>query len=53
LTSTWIPIRDHQQAVNALIAGEVDYLESPPHDLHPLMKAESKVTNTNWNPAGN
>ena len=49
----WIPIRDHQQAVNALIAGEVDYLESPPHDLHPLMKAESKVTNTNWNPAGN
>ena len=49
----WIPIRDHQQAVNALIAGEVDYLESPPHDLHPLMKAESKVANTNWNPAGN
>jgi peptide/nickel transport system substrate-binding protein len=49
----WVPIRDHQQAVNALIAGEVDYLESPPHDLHPLMKAESKITNTNWNPAGN
>ncbi len=49
----WIPIRDHQQAVNALIAGEVDYLESPPHDLHPLMKAESNITNTNWNPAGN
>jgi peptide/nickel transport system substrate-binding protein len=49
----WIPIRDHQQAVNALIAGEVDYLESPPHDLHPLMKAESNLTNTNWNPAGN
>jgi peptide/nickel transport system substrate-binding protein len=49
----WIPIRDHQQAVNALIAGEVDYLESPPHDLHPLMKKDPNVTFTNWNPAGN
>ena len=49
----WVPIRDHQQAVNALIAGEVDYLESPPHDLHALMKKDSNVTSTNWNPAGN
>jgi peptide/nickel transport system substrate-binding protein len=49
----WIPIRDHQQAVNALIAGEVDFLESPPHDLHPLMKKDPNVTSTNWNPAGN
>ncbi|MGI9525187.1 MAG: ABC transporter substrate-binding protein [Hyphomicrobiaceae bacterium] len=47
------PIRDHQQAVNALLAGEVDYIESPPHDLHPLMKSDTKVTFTNWNPAGN
>lgn len=49
----WIPIRDHQQAVNALIAGEVDYIESPPHDLHPLMKTDKNVVFTNWNPAGN
>ncbi|MBU2531955.1 MAG: ABC transporter substrate-binding protein, partial [Alphaproteobacteria bacterium] len=49
----WVPIRDHQQAVNALIAGEIDYIESPPHDLHPLMKSDSNITFTNWNPAGN
>ena len=49
----WTPIRDHQQAVNALITGEVDYIESPPHDLHPLMKQDKNVTFTNWNPAGN
>ncbi|MEZ5850375.1 MAG: ABC transporter substrate-binding protein [Hyphomicrobiaceae bacterium] len=49
----WLPIRDHQQAVNALIAGEIDYIESPPHDLHGLMKADKNLTFTNWNPAGN
>lgn len=49
----WLPIRDHQQAVNALIAGEVDYIEAPPHDLHALMKKEASLTATDWNPAGN
>ncbi len=49
----WLPIRDHQQAVNALIAGEIDYIEAPPHDLHDLMKKEKSLTFTNWNPAGN
>jgi peptide/nickel transport system substrate-binding protein len=52
-TVEYLPIRDHQQAVNALIAGEIDYIESPPHDLHPLMKKDANVTSTNWNPAGN
>ena len=49
----WVPIRDHQQAVNALLAGEIDYIESPPHDLHPLMKNDPNIKFTNWNPAGN
>lgn len=49
----FIPIRDHQQAVNALIAGEVDYIEAPPHDLYPLLKKDPNITATNWNPAGN
>ncbi len=52
-TVEWLPIRDHQQAVNALIAGEVDYIENPPHDLYPLMKKDPNVGFTNWNPAGN
>src|SRR5205807_4526142 len=37
----WIP--DHQTAMNALIAGEVDYLEAPPHDLLPIAKADPNV----------
>lgn len=47
------PIRDHQQAVNALLAGEIDYIEAPPHDLHELLKADPNITATDWNPAGN
>src|SRR6266446_1642373 len=31
----WKHIPDHQTAINALLAGEVDMLESPPHDLYP------------------
>ncbi len=49
----WLPMPDHQQAVNALLSGEVDYIEAPPHDLHPLIKADSKVYMVDWNPLGN
>ncbi len=49
----WRPIRDHQQAVNALIAGEIDYIEAPPHDLDPLIKADKNLYQFNWNPLGN
>jgi peptide/nickel transport system substrate-binding protein len=34
----WVTMPDHQTAVNALIAGEIDYMESPPHDLYPLLE---------------
>jgi peptide/nickel transport system substrate-binding protein len=49
----WRPIRDHQQSVNALIAGEIDYIESPPHDLYPLIKKDGNLKTLNWNPLGN
>jgi peptide/nickel transport system substrate-binding protein len=49
----WVSIKDHQTAVNALIEGEVDYLESPPNDLLPLMEAEESVTTEILNPLGN
>lgn len=49
----WRAISDHQQAVNALLAGEIDYIEAPPHDLHPLVKADKNVTMLNLNPLGN
>src|ERR671923_135555 len=37
----WKSIPDHQTTVNALLAGEIDMIESPPHDLYPVLKADS------------
>ncbi len=39
----WRAISDQQQAVNALLAGEIDMIESPAHDLLPLLKKDANV----------
>ncbi len=39
----WRAISDQQQAVNALLAGEIDIIESPSHDLLPLLRADTNV----------
>src|SRR5262245_35233216 len=49
----WKAIPDHQTAINALLAGEVDMLESPPHDLYPVLKQDSNVRLFSGNPLGN
>jgi len=49
----WRPIPDHQTAMNALLAGEVDYLEDPPHDLLPVLKKDPDIRLVNLNPLGN
>src|SRR5262245_11904644 len=49
----WLAIPDHQTAVNALLAGEVDYIEAPPHDLLPVIKKDAKAELVDWNPLGN
>jgi len=50
----WISMPDHQTAVNALIAGEIDFMESPPHDLLPLLRPEKDtIALINRNPLGN
>lgn len=49
----WVSIKDHQTAVNALIEGEIDYIESPPTDLLPLMEGADGVTAKILNPLGN
>jgi peptide/nickel transport system substrate-binding protein len=49
----WIAISDQQQAVNALLAGEIDYIEAPSHDLIPLLKGDKNITLVEWNPLGN
>jgi peptide/nickel transport system substrate-binding protein len=49
----WRAIADHQTAVNALVANEIDYIESPPHDLLPVLKKDAGVRLVNLNPLGN
>jgi len=49
----WRAISDHQQAVNALLAGEIDFMETPPHDLLPLGLADPKIKTVEWNTLGN
>jgi peptide/nickel transport system substrate-binding protein len=49
----WLAISDQQQAINALLAGEIDFIEAPSHDLLPLLKSDSNIALVNWNPLGN
>jgi len=48
----WRAITDPQQAVNALLAGEIDLIEAPPHDLLPLMAADRNIKTFTWNTLG-
>jgi peptide/nickel transport system substrate-binding protein len=49
----WLAIPDHQTAVNALLAGEIDFIEAPPHDLLPVLKEDKSIQLFDWNPLGN
>ena len=48
----WIWIADAQTQVNALLNGEVDVIEQPPHDLLPLLAADKNIELFIWNPPG-
>jgi peptide/nickel transport system substrate-binding protein len=39
----WIWVGDSQTAVNALINGEIDFIEAPPHDLLPLVANDPNI----------
>ena len=49
----WLVVGDHQTAANALLTGEIDMIESPPHDLLPLLAKDKNVKLFNGNPTGN
>jgi peptide/nickel transport system substrate-binding protein len=49
----WRVVADQQTAVNALLAGEVDYIEQPAHDLLPVLKKDPNVKLADINPLGN
>jgi peptide/nickel transport system substrate-binding protein len=48
----WRAIADHQTAVNALLAGEIDMIESPIYDLLPVLKKDPNVKLLDLNPLG-
>ena len=39
----WVAMPDQQSAVNALLAGEIDMIEAPPHDLYKLIESDKNV----------
>ncbi len=47
-----VEMPDTQIQANALIAGEIDIVEAPPHDLLPILKADKKIVLADWNPLG-
>jgi peptide/nickel transport system substrate-binding protein len=49
----WRVVADQQTAVNALIAGEIDFIEQPSHDLLPILRADPNIKIVDWNPLGN
>src|ERR1700736_6283230 len=49
----WVAMSDQQQIVNALLAGEIDYVEAPSHDLLPLLTEDPNVHLVDYNPLGN
>ncbi len=49
----WKVIRDAQTKMNALSKGEIDVIESPSHDLLPLMEKDPNIQLIDLNPFGN
>jgi peptide/nickel transport system substrate-binding protein len=39
----WLAISDQQTAANALLAGEIDMISQPPHDLYGLLRSDKNV----------
>jgi len=48
----WLAIPDPSTAVNALIAGEIDLIESPPPDLFPILRDDKNIELFGWNASG-
>ena len=48
----WKVIRDQQTKMNALSKGEIDVIESPSHDLLPLMDKDPNIKLVDLNPFG-
>lgn len=48
----WITMPDAQTALNALMSGEIDYIEQPPIDLLPILQSNDELVVENLNELG-
>jgi peptide/nickel transport system substrate-binding protein len=48
----WVVLPDAQTAVNALIAGEIDMIQTPPFDMLPLLESSKDIKVVDLNPLG-
>ena len=48
----WITMPDSQTAMNAIMAGEIDYYEAPPTDLLPILESSDEIVVENLNELG-
>ena len=48
----WITMPDAQTAMNAIMAGEIDYIEAPPTDLLPILESSDEIVVENLNELG-
>jgi len=48
----WLAISDQQTAINALVNGEIDMIETPQHDLYPLLIKDPNIELVTTNPLG-
>ena len=48
----WLYIPDHNTALSALVAGEVDYFEAPPLDFVPMLEKNPKIKVFTIDPLG-
>ena len=48
----WITMPDAQTAMNAIMAGEIDYYEAPPTDLLPILESSDEIVVENLNELG-
>lgn len=48
----WVVVADDQTSLNALLSGEIDFWESPPSDLLPILENNEDITVKNLNELG-
>ncbi|MFO7855427.1 MAG: ABC transporter substrate-binding protein [Paracoccaceae bacterium] len=48
----WVVMPDDQTTLNALMSGEIDYWESPPADLLPILEGNAELSVRNLNALG-